>query len=70
MSSFVLYLIGFIILAAGLLTGAHYLGVQDRWLWVSGLVLVGFGIMVGVAKTRRRDTPPSSEPPIDTTVVR
>lgn len=63
MSSFALYVIGFIILTAGLLVGAHYLGLADRWLWVMGLVLAGFGILTGVAKTRRRDAPASSEPP-------
>ena len=65
MSSFVLYLIGFVILAAGVLVGAHYLHVQDRWLWVVGLVMVGFGILTGVAKTRRRDAPAASEPHVE-----
>ena len=65
MSSFALYLIGFVILVAGVLTGMHFLHVQDRWLWVAGLVLMGFGILAGVAKTRRRDAPASSEPHLE-----
>jgi len=30
---------------------------------VIGLVLLGLGVITGVAKTRRRDAPAASEPP-------
>ena len=63
MSSFSIYLIGFIVLAIGILMGASILGVGTQWLAVIGLVLLGLGVITGVAKTRRRDAPAASEPP-------
>jgi hypothetical protein len=63
MSSFGLYLIGFIVLAAGILVGASMLGVGGQWLLVIGLVLLGLGVITGVARTRRPDAPDASEPP-------
>ena len=59
MSSFALYVTGFIILAAGVLVAAHLLGVATQWLIVMGLVLAGLGVVTGVVSTRRRDTPNS-----------
>jgi purine-cytosine permease-like protein len=67
MSSFALYLIGYVLLAAGLLVGADLLGLADRWLWVMGLVLLGFGVITAVTKTRRPDAPASSVPDTDHT---
>jgi hypothetical protein len=63
MSSFGLYLIGFIVLAMGIMFGASILGVGNQWLAVIGLVLLGLGVITGVAKTRRRDAP---EPEVET----
>jgi hypothetical protein len=63
MSSFGIYLIGFIVLAIGILMAASILGVGNQWLAVIGLVLLGLGVITGVAKTRRRDAPAASEPP-------
>jgi hypothetical protein len=57
MPSFVLYLLGFVILSVGILFGAHMLGVGMQWIGVIGLVLLGLGVITGVAKTRRRDAP-------------
>lgn len=65
MPSFVLYLMGFVILSAGVLFGAHILGVPTQWIAVIGLVLLGLGVITGVAKTRRRDAPAASEPSSD-----
>ena len=65
MPSFVLYLFGFVILSAGLLFGASILGVSNQWIAVMGLVLLGLGVIMGVAKTRRRDAPSASEPSSD-----
>ncbi len=62
MPSFGLYLIGFVVLSAGVLAGAAILGVSNQWLAVIGLVLLGLGFITGVTQTRRRDAPPSSQP--------
>lgn len=62
MPSFVLYLLGFVILSAGILFGASILGVSNQWIAVMGLVLLGIGVITGVAKTRRRDAPADNEP--------
>jgi hypothetical protein len=66
MSSFGIYLIGFIVLSVGILFGASILGVGNQWIAVIGLVLLGIGVITGVAKTRRPDAPAASEPPSDT----
>lgn len=65
MPSFVLYLLGFVILSLGILFGAHILGVSLQWIGVIGLVLLGIGVITGVSKTRRRDAPAASEPSSD-----
>jgi len=57
MNAFSLYVIGFIVLAAGVLVGAYLLGLATQWLIVMGLVLAGVAIVSGVATTKRRDTP-------------
>lgn len=57
MSSFGLYLIGFIVLSIGIMFAAAILGVGNQWLAVIGLVLLGLGVITGVSKTRRPDPP-------------
>ena len=53
--SFGLYVLGFIILIAGLAWGAHLMHVPPRWIGVGVVVMVGIGIVTGVTHTRRRD---------------
>ena len=53
--SFALYLLGFVVLIAGLALGAYYLHVPAHWIMVGVLVLVGIGIAGGVARTRQKD---------------
>lgn len=57
MSAFALYVIGFIVLAAGVLVGLNLLGVSAQWLMVAALVMAGIGIVSGVASTKRKDLP-------------
>ncbi len=57
MSAFALYVIGFILLAAGILVGLGLLGVSTQWLLVTALVLTGLGVVSGVASTKRKDLP-------------
>ena len=53
--SFGIYLAGYIVLIIGLAIGAHMLHVSYQWIGVGVLVLVGLGIVKGVASTRQRD---------------
>ncbi len=61
MSSFGLYLIGFIILIAGLAYAAYLVGAPPVWIGVGAIILIGFGIISGVARTCRRDETATSE---------
>ncbi len=54
--SFGIYLIGYLIFAAGVLVGAYLLHVPPKWIGVAALVLIGLGILTGVSKTRTKDT--------------
>jgi len=54
--SFGLYVCGFLVMIAGLAIGAYLLHVPPRWIGTGVVVLVGFGILTGVAKTRQRDS--------------
>jgi hypothetical protein len=62
MSAFALYVFGFIVFVAGVLYAEHLLHVPQTWVLVSGLVMVGLGVMTAVSHTKRRD-PPSEAPP-------
>jgi hypothetical protein len=53
--SFALYVVGFLILIAGLVMGAHLLHVPPRWIGVGVVVLAGLAVITGVTNTRRRD---------------
>ena len=55
MSSFGIYIIGFIILIIGVAFGMSELGMSTTWIGIVSLILIGLGVMVGVSKTRRRD---------------
>ncbi len=62
MSSYALYVIGYVVLIAGLAYAAHLLGVPQVWIGVGAVVLFGIGIITGVSRARRPDTPASSAP--------
>jgi 1,4-dihydroxy-2-naphthoate octaprenyltransferase len=53
--SFALYVVGYVILIAGLALGAYYLHLPAQWMVVGVLILIGIGIASGVAKTRQKD---------------
>ncbi|KCZ84121.1 hypothetical protein HAD_00540 [Hyphomonas adhaerens MHS-3] len=61
MSSFSLYLIGFVIFIAGLAYGAFLLGIEPSWIAVGAFTLFGLGMVIGVGKTRRRDESPAND---------
>ena len=57
MSSFVIYVIGFLIVIVGLALAANLLGVSSTWIGIGVIVLAGIAVLSGVSKTRRRDPP-------------
>lgn len=58
MSSLSVYLLGFIVLTAGLAMGAHLAGVPAAWIGAGGIVMLGLGILLAVTTTRQREAPP------------
>lgn len=59
-SSLTIFIIGFVVLVAGLAYGASLAGLSTQWIVVGVLVLLGLGIAMGVTRTRQRD--PSQTP--------
>ncbi|MGH7448125.1 MAG: hypothetical protein ACRELT_11225 [Longimicrobiales bacterium] len=57
MSSFGIYVIGFVILIVGLALAANMLGVPTMWIGIGIIVLIGIGVLSGVSRTRQRDRP-------------
>jgi hypothetical protein len=57
-SSFAIYIIGFIMLIAGLAYGASLAGVSLPWIVVGVLVLVGVAIASTTTRTRDGDASP------------
>ena len=57
MSNFAIFIIGFIILVAGLAYGASMAGLSAQWIGVGVVVLVGLGVVMGVTKTRTKELP-------------
>jgi NADH:ubiquinone oxidoreductase subunit 6 (subunit J) len=55
MTNLVIYLIGTLLVVAGLAYGASRLGVNHVWIIVGALVITGFGLMAGIVKTRQKD---------------
>ena len=63
MSSFGIYLIGFIVFILGVAIGAYLLGAPPMWIGVGVIILIGIGILNGVSRTRRPDPPSNTQPP-------
>ena len=60
MSSFSIYLIGFIVLIVGLAVAAVLLGLPTQWIVVGAIILIGIGILTGTSRTKTKDPPPSA----------
>ena len=58
MSNLSVFLVGFLILTAGLAMAAHLAGVPTAWIGAGGVVMLGIGVLMAVTKTRQRETPP------------
>lgn len=55
--SFALYMIGFLIVIAGLAWGAMVAGVPQTYILIGAVVLLGIGILSAVKRTRPKDPP-------------
>ena len=54
--SFGLYLLGFVILIAGLIYAATLVQMPAHWIVAGAVVLIGLGIVTGVKNTRQKDS--------------
>ncbi len=57
MSSFGIYIFGFVILIVGLALAANLLGVSATWIGIGVIILIGVGVIMGVNRTKRPDPP-------------
>ncbi len=57
MSSFVIYLVGMIVVIGGLAYLATLMEVPNQWIIGGAVVLLGAGILSAVTRTRRKDPP-------------
>ena len=55
MTNMVIYLIGTLLVVAGLAYGANRMGVSQVWIIAGALVIIGIGLMGGIVKTRQKD---------------
>jgi hypothetical protein len=53
--SFALYLVGFVLLTGGIAWGLVVAGVAPTYVAIACVILVGIGIISGVARTRSKD---------------
>ncbi len=55
MTNMIVYLLGTLLVVAGLAYGAHRLGVSTVWIVVGSFVIIGLGLMSGITRTRQKD---------------
>jgi hypothetical protein len=55
MVNMLVYLLGTLLLVAGLAYGASRAGVNQAWIVAGALVIIGLGLMAGIVKTRQKD---------------
>lgn len=55
MTNMLIYLVGTLLVVAGLAYGANRMGVNQVWIIAGALVIVGLGMMAGIVKTRQKD---------------
>lgn len=61
MSNMTVYLIGLVLLVAGLAWGASVAGLSSTWIAIGALVLLGLGVAASVSRTRRPEHSPTDE---------
>jgi hypothetical protein len=60
MSSFATYVVGFVILVAGLAMAAYLLDVPTIWIAVGVIVGLGIGVITATGRTKMKDPPGTS----------
>jgi hypothetical protein len=55
--SFALYVVGFLVVIAGVAWGLIKVGAPAQWVIIASVVLLGIGILTGVTRTRSKDPP-------------
>jgi len=55
MTNFIVYLIGTLLVVAGLAYAASRVGISNVWMIAGALVIIGIGLMGGIVKTRQKD---------------
>lgn len=55
--SFPIYLVGFLLVIAGVSWGLSVAGVPQLYIIIAAVIMLGLGILSGVAKTRQKDPP-------------
>ena len=55
MANLLIYLIGTLLVVAGLAYGASRAGISQVWIIAGALVIIGLGLMGGIVKTRQKD---------------
>jgi hypothetical protein len=55
MTNMIVYLIGTLLVVAGLAYAASRMGVSSGWILAGALVIIGIGLMGGITKTRQKD---------------
>jgi small-conductance mechanosensitive channel len=58
MTNFIVYIVGTLFVVAGLAYAASRMGVSSVWILAGALVIVGFGLMGGIVRTRQKDPAP------------
>jgi len=55
--SFALYLIGLLLLVAGIAWGLSMTGLAPVYIGIASVIVLGVGIMMAVSRTRAKDPP-------------
>lgn len=58
MTNLIVYLLGTLLVVAGLAYAANQLGISQTWIVAGALVIIGLGLMGGIVKTRQKDPAP------------
>jgi hypothetical protein len=55
--SFALYLVGFVVVIAGVAWGMSTAGIAPLYIGIVSVILFGLGVVSGVSRTRSKDPP-------------